>query len=91
METLLFLLELIVGGWITVTWMQRGIFSVCHIITGIHEPSNDRKNKSIVSKDEAYARNTGIQPLFINTLFQLMAEKEQEQACLKQSDPFALP
>ena len=43
------------------------------------------KINAIVSKDEAYAR-TGIQPLFINTLFQLIAEKEQGQACLNQSD-----
>ena len=43
------------------------------------------KNKSIVPKDEAYAR-TGIQPLFINTLFQLMAETESNQSCLSESD-----
>lgn len=43
------------------------------------------KVNSIVSENEAYAR-TGIQPLFINTLFQLMAEKENDQSCLSQSD-----
>ena len=40
---------------------------------------------SVLSRDECYAR-TGIQPLMINTLFQLMAEKEAGQACLSQSD-----
>ena len=43
------------------------------------------KINSIVPKEEAYAR-TGIQPLFINTLFQLMAEAESNQSCLSQSD-----
>ena len=43
------------------------------------------KAHSLVPKDEAYAR-TGIQPLFINTLFQLMSEQEKDQACLSQSD-----
>ncbi len=43
------------------------------------------KVNSIVPKEEAYAR-TGIQPLFINTLFQLMAETESNQSCLSQSD-----
>ena len=43
------------------------------------------KINSMVPKEEAYAR-TGIQPLFINTLFQLMAEKESNQSCLSQSD-----
>jgi rhamnulokinase len=43
------------------------------------------KINSIVPKEEAYAR-TGIQPLFINTLFQLMAETESNQFCLSQSD-----
>jgi rhamnulokinase len=43
------------------------------------------KINSMVPKDEAYAR-TGIQPLFINTLFQLMAEAETNQSCLSQSD-----
>lgn len=43
------------------------------------------KVNSIVTENEAYAR-TGIQPLFINTLFQLMAEKENYQSCLSQSD-----
>jgi rhamnulokinase len=43
------------------------------------------KINSMVPKDEAYAR-TGIQPLFINTLFQLMAETESNQSCLSQSD-----
>ena len=43
------------------------------------------KINSIVPKEEAYAR-TGIQPLFINTLFQLMAETESNQSCLSQSD-----
>lgn len=36
-------------------------------------------------RKESYAR-TGIQPLFINTLFQLMAEKESGQACMDRSD-----
>jgi rhamnulokinase len=43
------------------------------------------KINSMVPKEEAYAR-TGIQPLFINTLFQLMAETESNQSCLSQSD-----
>ena len=43
------------------------------------------KANSIVSKDDSYAR-TGIQPLFINTLFQLLAETESNQSCLSESD-----
>ena len=43
------------------------------------------KANSIVSKDDSYAR-TGIQPLFINTLFQLLAETERNQSCLSESD-----
>ena len=38
-----------------------------------------------VDREECYAR-TGIQPLFINTLFQLMAEKESAQICMEHSD-----
>jgi len=38
-----------------------------------------------VNRKESYAR-TGIQPLFINTLFQLMAEREVDQSCMKNSD-----
>ena len=40
---------------------------------------------SEVSREECYAR-TGIQPLLINTLFQLMAEREADQSCLNESD-----
>ena len=40
---------------------------------------------SEISREECYAR-TGIQPLLINTLFQLMAEKEAGQSCLRESD-----
>ena len=43
------------------------------------------KINSMIPKEEAYAR-TGIQPLFINTLFQLMAETESNQSCLSESD-----
>ena len=39
---------------------------------------------SIVGRAECYSR-TGIQPLFINTLFQLMAEKEGGKACMEKS------
>ena len=38
-----------------------------------------------VDREECFAR-TGIQPLFINTLFQLMAEKESAQTCMENSD-----
>ena len=40
---------------------------------------------SEISREECYAR-TGIQPLLINTLFQLMAEREADQSCLNESD-----
>ena len=38
-----------------------------------------------VNREECFAR-TGIQPLFINTLFQLMAEKESAHTCMEHSD-----
>ncbi len=39
---------------------------------------------SMVPREECYSR-TGIQPLLINTIFQLMAEKEANQSCLDAS------
>lgn len=39
----------------------------------------------LVGREECYAR-TGVQALFINTLFQVMAEKENGQVCLEKSD-----
>ncbi|MBP52402.1 MAG: rhamnulokinase [Opitutae bacterium] len=39
----------------------------------------------LVGREECYAR-TGVQALFINTLYQLMAEKENGQVCLEKSD-----
>ena len=38
-----------------------------------------------IDRKTCYSR-TGIQPLFINTLFQLMSEKEKDQACLRNSE-----
>jgi len=40
---------------------------------------------SKIPREECFGR-TGIQPLLINSLFQLMAEKESGQSCLKESD-----
>jgi rhamnulokinase len=40
---------------------------------------------SMVSREECYSR-TGIQPLLINTIFQLMAERDANQSCLDASE-----